>query len=82
MISVIREPAKQGCGPLDFVIVDDELLLKHLDGIQAATLLLFCQHDLTKVALTEHGQKVEVIQTNFALARRRALLGWLLLLRG
>lgn len=38
--------------PLNFVIVNDELLLQHLDGIQPVAFLLFGQHDFTKVSFT------------------------------
>ena len=38
--------------PLDFVIVDDELLLQHFDRIEPVRLLLLRQHDLPEVTLT------------------------------
>lgn len=36
---------------LDLVVLNDELLLQDLDGIQPSGLLRFSQHDLAKVAL-------------------------------
>ena len=66
--------------PLDFIIVDDELLLQHLNRIQAARLLLFCQHDLAEVTLTKHSKEVEVVEANFPLPTvlllSRCLLLW------
>ena len=41
--------------PLNFVVVNDELLLEHLDRKQSARLLLLGEHDLAEVALAEHG---------------------------
>ena len=52
--------------PLDFVIVDDELLLQHLDRIQPVRLLLLGQHDLSEVTLSEHSEEVEIIKADFA----------------
>ena len=51
--------------PLNLVVVNDELLLEHLDRIQAVCLLLLRQHDLSEVTLTQHGKKIEIVQTNF-----------------
>ena len=64
--------------PLDFVVVDDELLLQDLDSVQIAGLLLLRQHDLTEVTLTQDGEEVEVVEANLALARRGLLRGRLL----
>ena len=48
---------------LNFIVLDDELLLKHLDGVQAIGPLLLCQHDFTKVTLSKDRKEVEVIET-------------------
>ena len=37
---------------LDFVILNDKLLLQDLDGVQLLCTLGFCQHDLTEVTLS------------------------------
>lgn len=60
--------------PLDFVIVDYELLLQHLDRIQAIRLLLLRQHDLTEVTLPEHSKEVEVVEANLSPPHRWSLL--------
>ena len=69
--------------PLDFIVVNNKLLLQHLNSIQAARCLFFSQHHLTEVAFSEHGQEIEIIKANFPLLcylRRRLLLLLLLLL--
>ena len=60
--------------PLNFVVVNDELLLEHLDRIQAVCLLLLRQHDLSEVTLTEHSEEVEVVEADLPLPRGRPLL--------
>lgn len=68
--------------PLDFIIVDNKLLLQHLDGVQAARRLLLSQHHLTEIAFSKHGQKIEIIKANFSLLcylRLLLLLGWSLI---
>jgi hypothetical protein len=59
--------------PLNFVIVDDELLLQDLDSIKRTRLLLFRQHDFTEIAFAEHCQEIEVVKTNLPF---RFVLGW------
>jgi hypothetical protein len=63
--------------PLDFVVVNNKLLLQNLDSVQAARRLLLSQHDLTEIAFSKHGQEIEIIKANFSLLcylRRRLLL--------
>ena len=38
--------------PLNFIIIDDKLLLQHLDSIQPVRLFLFRQHDLSEISLS------------------------------
>ena len=54
--------------PFHFIVVDNELLLQHLDGIQAVCLLLFRQHDFTEVSLSEDSKEIKVIQPNLPFA--------------
>ena len=56
----------QNCAPLHLIVVDDEFLLQHLDSVQPVRLLLLRQHDFTEVALSEHGEEVEVVEADFA----------------
>lgn len=58
-----EDPLLGACA-LDFVVLDDELLLEHLDGVKLFPLLGLCQHNLTEVTLAQHSQEVEVIETN------------------
>lgn len=55
--------------PLNFIIIDDELLLQDFDSIQAIRFLLLRQHNLPKVTFAKDCQEVEVVQPNFPLAR-------------
>lgn len=49
--------------PLDFVLFDNRFLLEDLDGKKfACFLLVFSQHDLSKVTLAENCQKVKIVQ--------------------
>lgn len=78
-----QEHALLGSGGLYFIVVDDELLLEHLDRVESVGLLLFGQHDLTEVTLSEDGKEVEVVKPDLPLSRlpwrRHCLLGhWLL----
>lgn len=57
---------RQERSPLHFVVLDNELLLQHLDRIQAARHLLLRQHDFSEVALTQHRKEVEVVQADLA----------------
>lgn len=66
---------------LHFVILDNELLLQNLDGVQLLGSLGFSQHDLSKVSFTQHSKKVEMVQSYpLASALRvgcgRDLLSW------
>ena len=59
---------------LHFIVLDDELLLQHFDGVQLFGRLCLGQHDFTEVTLTEHCEEVEVVETD---ASPRALrVGW------
>lgn len=60
--------------PFNFIVVNDKFFLQDLDGVQAARFFLFCQHDLTKITLSEYRQEVEVVQPDFPLALPRKLL--------
>lgn len=62
--------------PLDFIVVDNKLLLQHLDSVQAARCFLLSQHYLTEIAFSKHGQEIEIIKANFSLLcyLRRLLL--------
>ena len=62
--------------PLDFIILDDELLLQHLDGVQLSRRFFFGKHDLTEITLTEHSEEVEVVQPNLSLTCRWLGLLW------
>lgn len=53
-----------GFGRLDFIILNDELLLKDLDGVKLLGALGFCQHYLAKVTFAQDGQEVEMVQSN------------------
>ena len=57
--------AKKSTSPLHFIIVNDELFLQNFDRIEVVCLLLFRQHNLSEVTLTQHGKKIEIVQTNF-----------------
>ena len=72
-----EEHALLALGALDLVVLDDEFLLEHLDGVQLLRRLGLGQHDLAEVAFAQHRQEVEVLEPNAAC--RRLLL--LLLLR-
>jgi len=56
--------------PLDFVILDDELLLQHLDRVQLSRRLLLGKHDFSEITLTEDSKEIEIVQTNLAFADR------------
>lgn len=77
MAFLVRNQKDSLLGPcaLDLVVLDDELLLEHLDGVKLFSGLGLCQHDLTEVALTQHSKEVEVVEAN--LLRALMLLGLL-----
>ena len=58
---------------LYFVVLDDEFFLQNFDGVQLLRSLGLCQHDLTKVTLTQHSKKVKVVETDTNSARRWCL---------
>lgn len=37
------------CAPLHFVVLDDELLFEHLDGVHLARLVVLHEHDLRQL---------------------------------
>ena len=49
---------------LNFIVFDDKLLLQNLDGVKLLCCLGLCQHDLTKVTLTQNSQEVKMIEAN------------------
>ena len=51
-----------------FIVLNDKLFLENLDGEQSPRTLRFCEHDLTKIALTQNSKEVEVIEAD-SLAR-------------
>ena len=66
--------------PLDFIVVNNKLLLQYLYRVQAARRLLLSQHYLTEIALSKHGQEIEIIKANFSLLCYYRLLLLLLVL--
>jgi hypothetical protein len=77
-MSIIIQDSRNS--PLDFIVVNNKLLLQHLNSVQAARRLLLSQHYLTEIAFSKHGQEIEIIKANFSLLcylrwrRRRRLL--------
>ncbi len=67
--------------PLDFIVIDDELLLQNLDRVQTVRSFLFSQHDLAEVSFPKDCEEVEVIESNLPLLcyRSRGVLLHLLL---
>jgi hypothetical protein len=61
------------CSPLHFVVINDELLLQYFYREELARNLFFGEHHFSEVTFTENSQKVEVVETNFALWRFRGL---------
>jgi|SRR5690242_11178 len=57
-----EHPLLRACA-FNFVILDDELLLQHLNGVQLLRALGLCQHNLTKVTLSKDRKEIEVIQS-------------------
>jgi len=53
--------------PLDFIVVDDKLLLQHLNSVQTTRRLLLSQHHLSKIPFSKHSQEIEIIKANFPL---------------
>jgi len=73
-----------GTSAFDFIVLDYELLFKNFDGVQFLRCLCLGEHDFAKIALSEDGEEVEVIETNattgtLRVCRWRDFL-WLLLL--
>lgn len=64
-----------GTSAFDFIILDNELLLEHFDGVQFLRCLRFSKHNFAKIALSEHGQEVEVIEANTTTGALR-VCGW------
>ena len=53
-----------GTSTFHFIILDDELFLKYFDGVQFLRCFSFSEHNFAEIAFAEHGEKVEVIETN------------------
>lgn len=55
MSLLVRDQKHTFLGPsaLDFVILNDELFLQDFDSIYLFRALRFCQHDFSKVTLTQ-----------------------------
>lgn len=51
-------------GRLDLIILDDEFLLQHFDSIQLFRRFGLGEHNFTEIALSEHSQKIKMIQAN------------------
>ena len=49
---------------LHFIVLDDELLFQHFDGVQLLRCLRLSQHDFTEVTFTKHCKEVEVVETD------------------
>lgn len=49
---------------LHLVVLDDEFLFEHFNGIQFLRRFRLCQHDLAKVAFAQYREKVEVLETD------------------
>ena len=64
-----------GTSAFDFVILDDELLLEHFDGVQFLRCLRFSEHHFTEIALSEYGEEIEMIKTNATTGALR-VCGW------
>lgn len=56
-----------GLHALDFIVLNDKLLLQNLDGIKLLGTLGFSKHNLTEVTLSEHSQEIEVVQSDLGL---------------
>jgi hypothetical protein len=56
--------------PLDFIILNDKLLLQHLDCVQLSRRLFLGKHDFSEITLTENRKEVEVVQANLAFTNR------------
>lgn len=51
-------------GTLNFVVLDNELLLQNLDSIKLACAFCLGQHDLSEVTFSKNSKEVKVIQSN------------------
>ena len=47
---------------LDFILLDDNLFLEDLDGVQVTGRFLTAQDNLTKSTLAKHFQKLEIFK--------------------
>lgn len=47
---------------LDFIVLDNELFLQDLDGVQLLRALGLSKHDLSEVTLSKNSEEVEVVQ--------------------
>lgn len=56
------EHAVLGDGVRDLVLLDDEVLLEDLHGVQLARALLAAQHHLAERALAQHLHELELLQ--------------------
>lgn len=65
---------------LDFVILNNKLLLEHLDGVQFPRPLRLRQHDFTKVSFAQDGKEVEVVEADSLASTRLGVEGQLFLL--
>ena len=74
-----KEDTLLGPDAFYFIVLNNELLLKNLDGVEFPTSLRLGKHDLAKVTLAKHGQEVEVVETDlltcaWICSRREGLL--------
>lgn len=58
-----QEHSLLGACALDFIVLNNELLLQDLDGVQLLCALGLGKHDLTEVTLSKDCKEVEVVQT-------------------
>lgn len=49
-------------GTFDFIVLDDELLLKNLDGVKLLRGFGFSKHDFSKVSFSKNSKEVEMIE--------------------
>jgi hypothetical protein len=58
-----QEDSLLGPRALHFVVLNDEFLLQHLDGVQLLRALGLSKHDLSEVTLSEHSKEIEMIKS-------------------
>jgi hypothetical protein len=59
-----QEHSLLGPRALHLIVLNDEFLFQHFDGIQLFRALGLSKHDLSEVTLSEHSKEVEMIEPN------------------